>query len=336
MRKYLVISNDLINIDKNKISTDNNDTINIISAIQKKFEIYLLDKKFKTGAIERPVKLKSLENSRFGNVIPEGEAKIPATENAPPQTEQNAKVKDSESKEEVKLENNAAPIPLNIEPEPTLTPSQKEKVGIMDSPPNDLFAPEQNIEAKTPVENPLNVGLDNLHGELEPELDEQPVLNEPQEDKISEIKDEIGQEKYANNAVPESEPISTETLKVAEKEEPLIIAIPETLEEHWSKFVQTFPASQRVAIENATFRLEGTILIATISTGAPLSSFEEIQFSFASFTRINPCGAITQVAFEKGIIVHDDSKPYTDAEKVEYLRQKHPLLKQMMDDWKLH
>ena len=124
--------------------------------------------------------------------------------------------------------------------------------------------------------------------------------------------------------------------KVAEKEEPLIIAIPETLEEHWSKFVQTFPASQRVAIENATFRLEGTILIATISTGAPLSSFEEIQFSFASFTRINPCGAITQVAFEKGIIVHDDSKPYTDAEKVEYLRQKHPLLKQMMDDWKLH
>ena len=41
MRKYLVISNDLINIDKNQISTDNNDTINIISAIQKKFEIYL-------------------------------------------------------------------------------------------------------------------------------------------------------------------------------------------------------------------------------------------------------------------------------------------------------
>ena len=30
MRKYLVISNDLINIDKNKISAGNNDTINIV------------------------------------------------------------------------------------------------------------------------------------------------------------------------------------------------------------------------------------------------------------------------------------------------------------------
>ena len=50
MRKYLVTSNDLINIDKNKISTDNNDTINIISAIQKKFEIYLYS---------RPSKLKN-------------------------------------------------------------------------------------------------------------------------------------------------------------------------------------------------------------------------------------------------------------------------------------
>jgi len=30
MRKYSVISNDLINIDKNQISTDNNDTINIM------------------------------------------------------------------------------------------------------------------------------------------------------------------------------------------------------------------------------------------------------------------------------------------------------------------
>tara|TARA_B110000967_G_C18796443_1_gene516011 strand:+ start:653 stop:1126 length:474 start_codon:yes stop_codon:yes gene_type:complete len=51
MRKYLVISNDLINIDKNQISTDNNDTINIISAIQKKFEIYLYS---------RPSKLKNI------------------------------------------------------------------------------------------------------------------------------------------------------------------------------------------------------------------------------------------------------------------------------------
>ena len=41
MRKYLVVSNDKINISENKLYSNFNDTINIISAIQKKFQIYL-------------------------------------------------------------------------------------------------------------------------------------------------------------------------------------------------------------------------------------------------------------------------------------------------------
>lgn len=290
------------------------------------------NKKFKTGAIERPVKLKSLENSRFGNIVQEGEVRAPVPESKTPQTDEEAKVESSESKEEVQAES-PAPVTKKIQTEPIINPPQKEKVGSMGSPPNDLFAPEQNIQAKVHDENPSNGGLDKGQGELETEVEEQPVLNEPQEEMIPQTSDDVGQD---DHAAPENEPVSSEIPNVSEREEPVVNAISETLNEHWSKFVHTFPASQRVAIENATFRLEGTILFATISTGAPLSSFEEIQFSFASFTRANPCDAITQVIFEKGIIEHDDSKPYTEAEKVEYLRQKHPLLKQMMDDWKLH
>ncbi len=41
MKKYLVISNDEINIKNNKLYSKFNDTINIISALQQKFEIYL-------------------------------------------------------------------------------------------------------------------------------------------------------------------------------------------------------------------------------------------------------------------------------------------------------
>ena len=41
MKKYIVISNDKINISNNKFYSNFNDTINIISAIQKKFKIYL-------------------------------------------------------------------------------------------------------------------------------------------------------------------------------------------------------------------------------------------------------------------------------------------------------
>ncbi len=294
------------------------------------------DKKFKTGAIERPVKLKSLENSRFGNVIPEGKPKVPAPESKSPQIEEESKVEIPESLEDVQLET-AAPETSIIELETEALPSHKEKGGSLDSPPNDLFAPEQTIDAKTPIENSSNEGLDNSLSEIEePPIEKQPILNKIQEEKTLESTDEIQQGKHEVIAATENEPINTEISKVEEEVKPLLTVIPETLEEHWSKFVHTFPASQRVAIENATFRLEGTVLIAIISTGAPLSSFEDIQFSFASFTRANPCGSITQVTFEKGIIEHDDSKPYTEAEKVEYLRQKHPLLKQMMDDWKLH
>jgi glycosyltransferase involved in cell wall biosynthesis len=41
MKKYLVVSNDFIYIKKHKVSSDFNDTVNIISAIEKKFQILL-------------------------------------------------------------------------------------------------------------------------------------------------------------------------------------------------------------------------------------------------------------------------------------------------------
>ena len=41
MKKYLVVSNDYICIKNQNISSDFNDTVNIISAIEKKFKIFL-------------------------------------------------------------------------------------------------------------------------------------------------------------------------------------------------------------------------------------------------------------------------------------------------------
>ena len=42
MREIILISNDKIFLSKKKLSTDNNDTINIIEAIQNGFNIFLL------------------------------------------------------------------------------------------------------------------------------------------------------------------------------------------------------------------------------------------------------------------------------------------------------
>jgi len=41
MREIILISNDKIFLSKKKLSTDNNDTINIIEAIQNNFNIFL-------------------------------------------------------------------------------------------------------------------------------------------------------------------------------------------------------------------------------------------------------------------------------------------------------
>ncbi len=47
MKKYLVISNDKIFIRKKKISSNFNDTINIIESIGKKYQIFLLSRNMK-------------------------------------------------------------------------------------------------------------------------------------------------------------------------------------------------------------------------------------------------------------------------------------------------
>ena len=47
MKKYLVISNDKIFIRKKKISSNFNDTVNIIESIGKKFQIFLLARNVK-------------------------------------------------------------------------------------------------------------------------------------------------------------------------------------------------------------------------------------------------------------------------------------------------
>ena len=51
MKKYLVISNDKINIKRHKISSEYNDVINILNAIQKKNEIFLYSRKSKSDGI---------------------------------------------------------------------------------------------------------------------------------------------------------------------------------------------------------------------------------------------------------------------------------------------
>ena len=47
MMKYLVLSNDKIFYNKQKISSNSNDTVNILESIGKRFKIFLISRKSK-------------------------------------------------------------------------------------------------------------------------------------------------------------------------------------------------------------------------------------------------------------------------------------------------
>jgi len=339
------------------------------------------ERKYKTGAIERPVSYKSLENSRFGQAAehekkPEAETDAtdetvestePIAEALEPEVEIEPTSEPAETTSEIEIAETEAPVvPEIVETisSPVIEVAKNE-APVSDEAPVDLFAPELEVvleEVAEPVENAEPAIVESpepIAEKLEEPLVEAELVEESSEKEPEIIEEPKADFEASSETEIESEPIKEESIEqeviVESKEEQELESgveskeekqeleskiptseLPNNLNEHWAKFVATFPVAERVVIESPEFRLEGPILTAIISTGAPLSSFEEIQFAFASFTRENPLDEVKQVVFEKGIIKHDDSKPYTESEKVEYLRKKHPLLNQMIDDWKLH
>lgn len=47
MKKIIIISNDKIFLNRNKLSSNYNDTINILNSLNKKYQVYLISRKSK-------------------------------------------------------------------------------------------------------------------------------------------------------------------------------------------------------------------------------------------------------------------------------------------------
>lgn len=47
MKKIIIISNDKIFLNRNKLSSNYNDTINILDSLSKKYQVYLISRKSK-------------------------------------------------------------------------------------------------------------------------------------------------------------------------------------------------------------------------------------------------------------------------------------------------
>ncbi len=323
--------------------------------------------KFKVGATEKPIDLKSLETTRLSGInpletdntvlIPEPDSQV-VFQNSNNTEETVTAVVNENTTETAVQENNTLqdtieprqPIPTTIETETTEenTPEQtdtniaeeklantkteeptKAVVEIAES--NEAINIEQlektdfnNIEPKNAAEN-LIINTQNQQIIDETINKQSPVLHEQP----------IDSEAKNNTETLIDKTIATETLpketSTAEKEETETLTVLD-LTALWEQFIATLPPKEKAIMEMAELKSEGAQLTATISTGAPLNSFDKTCQEFARFCNELGTTEIKKLQFVKGIIENKNSSPYTDNEKKEYLRNKHPLLAKLMDE----
>lgn len=255
-------------------------------------------------------------------VIPEAFAEIPESEefNTEPKLDG---LKSSESHEPLLSEEKETPstpetISMGLE-----TPHLKEESNSkLELPLNDLDGAEKpyHLENEAPQftveENEDNQSLQN-EGEIKnSELNEEPISkNSESLNESVELKEDISH-------------LSIEKDDVVEN-------IDDTINEianYWTAFCETIDSNKKTVLSSAELDFKEGMLTAKISTGAPISSFDSVKMAFISYLRENPFDGLNKILFEKGELAKMDDMPYTTNEKVEYLRQKHPLLKQLLDD----
>ncbi len=200
---------------------------------------------------------------------------------------------------------------------------------------------DSNANSDLLVNNEEEIG--EAENAYHPDSEEPELAVEENEDNQSlQNKEEI--EDSEHNVIPISEnsesinepvEIKEDTRSVSIEKEDVIEAQDEAMspiENYWTTFCETIDSNKKTVLMAAELDLKDGMLTAKISTGAPISSFDSVKMSFISYLRENPFDGLSQMLFEKGEIAKTDDMPYTTNEKVEYLRQKHPLLKQLLDE----
>jgi len=89
------------------------------------------------------------------------------------------------------------------------------------------------------------------------------------------------------------------------------------------------------ALNTSEWKFEGLTLILTVSNKAAQHSLEEIRTDIIQQLNQISAGRFKKVRIKLGDIVHQERKPYTEQEKLEFLKKKHPILLEVIEKLKL-
>lgn len=89
------------------------------------------------------------------------------------------------------------------------------------------------------------------------------------------------------------------------------------------------------ALNTSVWKFEGVNLILTVSNKAAQHALEEIRTEIIQQLFQISSGRYKKVIIELGEVVQQERKPYTEQEKLEFLKKKHPIMSEVIEKLKL-
>ena len=136
-----------------------------------------------------------------------------------------------------------------------------------------------------------------------------------------ETKTEVIQSEIAYDEPP------AEELKVAEGHP----VDKELLHRYWLEFSQSAGLRAASLMKALLPDLQGKEVIVTTASAAQQNALEEIRIDFIRFVSEKTNGQINSMRIEKGAVEMTERKPYTEKEKLEYMLNKNPQWKDVID-----
>ncbi len=89
------------------------------------------------------------------------------------------------------------------------------------------------------------------------------------------------------------------------------------------------------ALNTSEWKFDGENLILTVSNKASQHSLDEIKTELIQQLNEVSSGSIRKVIIELGEVVQHERRPYTEQEKLEFLKKKHPIMSEVIEKLKL-
>jgi hypothetical protein len=105
----------------------------------------------------------------------------------------------------------------------------------------------------------------------------------------------------------------------------------ELMHQYWLEFSQSAGLRAASLMKALLPDLQGNEVVVTTASAAQQNAIDEIRIDFIRFISEKTNGQINSMRIEKGAAEMTERKPYTEKEKLEYMLNKNPQWKDVID-----